>query len=384
MLLLSMLYSVSDHPRQVAVGILLAIPLLLSAWTNLFVPSRDALVTEVMANAVFLCYILLAILKRIFSAGKVTMTEIFRAVNVYIMIAMAFGMVYLVIDFLQPGSFQFLYGGHTMSAIIYFSFGVLANGGVGDIVATGPLLHSVVTIEMIVGVMYMAVLIGLLVNAHYSTRYNSGTSGDRPGGSRDVPDTKPARLPFLRSGGPLTLIAIAVMLNLATSITMIAFGFPLFLDTWGTSLVVMTGGFWIGACAGVLYNLIMACTFWGIPSVLWAASSVLVAAATYFFWKRGWVDLKKPCLLCAAGILTGLANTPLVMVNITLFHLAPAAGPVAIAQFLEEIIASPVIRDVLSECLIEIADKTISLVLAAVIALILRDILAKEHPDQGE
>jgi len=43
-----------------------------------------------------------------------------------------------------------------------------------------------------------------------------------------------------------------------------------------------------------------------------------------------------------------------------------------------------VIRDVVSECLIEIADKTISLVLAAVIALLLSDILAKEHPDRSE
>jgi len=384
MLLLSALYNVSDHPRQVAIGILLAIPLVLSAWTNVFLPSQDTLIAEVIATGVFLAYILLVILKRVFSAREVTITEIYRAVNVYLMIALTFGMVYLLIDFLQPGSFQFIYGERTLSAIIFFSFGILAMGGVGDIVATGPLVHSVITIEMVIGVMYMAVFIGLLVNAHYSTRSSSGNTGDRPGGRKYVPDTKPARLPYLRSGGPLTLIAIAVMLNLATSITMVAFRFPLFLDTWGTSLVVMTGGFWIGACAGIIYNLIMAYTFWGIPSVLWATNSILVAAATYFFWKRGWVDLKKPFLLCAAGILTGLVNTPLVMVNIMLFNMAPSSGPVAISDFLSGIIASPVIRDVISECLIEIADKTISLVLAAVIVLLLHDILEKYHPDQWE
>lgn len=383
-LLLSALYSVSDHPRQVAIGVLLAIPLLLSAWTNVFLPSQDTLVAEVIATAVFLCYILLAILKRVFSAETVTMTEIFRAVNVYLMIALTFGMVYLLIEFLVPGSFQFEYGERTMSAIIYFSFGVLAMGGVGDIVATGPLLHSVVTIEMIIGVMYMAVFIGLLVNSHYSARTVPGTAGDRPGGRMDTEDARPAHLPYFRSGGPLTLIAIAVMMNLATSITMVAFGFPLFMDTWGTSLVVMTGGFWVGACAGVIYNLIMAFTFWGLPSVMWAASSVLVAAVTYFFWKRGWIDLRKPYRLCAAGTITGLVNTPLVMMNFTLFNLSPADGPRAISQFLSGIIANPAIREVVSECLIEIADKTLSLVLAAVIALLLGDILEKYHPDRGE
>jgi hypothetical protein len=128
----------------------------------------------------------------------------------------------------------------------------------------------------------------------------------------------------------------------------------------------------------------MAFTFWGPASVLWAASSVLVAAATYLFWKRGWVDVRKPYRLCAAGIATGLLNTPVVMANLMLFNLAPADGPVAIAQFLSGIIASPVARDVVSECLIEIADKTISLVLAAVIALLLSEILEKYRPGRGE
>ena len=383
MLLLSALYSVSDHPRQVAIGILLAIPLLLLAWANVFTPSRDTLIAEVMATAVFLTYILLVILKRVFSAQKVTMTEICRAVNVYIMIALAFGMVYLLIHFFIPGSFQFEYGEWTLSGIIYFSFGILTMGGVGDIVATGPLAHSVVTIEMIVGVMYMAVFIGLLVNAHYSTRASDGNSINT-GGKDPEPADVPARLPYLRSGGPLTLIAIGVMLNLATSITMVAFAFPLFLDTWGTSLVVMTGGFWVGACAGIIYNLVMAGTFWGLPSVLWASSSILVAGLTYFFWTRGWVDLKKPFRLFAAGIVTGLVNTTLVMLNFMLFNLSPAEGPRAISQFLTGIIVHPLAREVVSEALIEIADKTISLTLAAVVALLLSDILQKYRPDRSE
>ena len=86
-------------------------------------------------------------------------------------------------------------------------------------------------------------------------------------------------------------------------------------------------------------------------------------------------------MLGAAGIITGLANTPLVMTNTTLFHLTPSEGPLVVSQFLSGIITSPVIRDVVSECLIEIADKTLSLVLAAVVALLLNDILNKYQPD---
>ena len=174
------------------------------------------------------------------------------------------------------------------------------------------------------------------------------------------------------------------MMNLATSITMVALNAPVFLDTWGTSLVVMTGGFAIGACAGIIYNLIMAYTFWGTSSVLWAGSSILVAGATYFFWKRGWVDIKTRPSLRGAGIVTGLINTVLVIVNLTVFHLTPTPGQISISEFLAGQIANPGIRELLSACLIEIADTTISLVLAAVIALLLSGILRKYHPDRGE
>jgi hypothetical protein len=367
----------------VAIGILLAIPILLTAWTNVFLPSQDTLIAEVFSTIIFLTYILLAILKRVFAAREVTPTEIYRAVNVFIMIALTFGLVYLLIDIYAPGSFTYTSGEQTMSALFYFSFGVLSTVGVGDIIAINPIAHSVVIIEMIIGVMYMAVFIGLLVNAHYSSRYASGNGGRLPR-EPDTPETKPVRLPYLSSGGPVTLVAIGVMLNLATSITMVAFHFPLFMDTWGTSLIVMTGGFWVGASAGVLYNLIMAYTFWGPSSVLWATNSILVAAATWFFWKRGWVDLKKPFMLAAAGIITGLVNTPLVILNTMLFNLAPSEGPITISEFLSGIVQNPAIRDILSECLIEIADKTLSLLLAAVVALLLHDVLNTYRPEMRE
>jgi len=214
-LLLFSLYEVSDNPRQVAIGVLLAIPALLAAWTNVFVPSHNMLVAELLSVAVFLVYILLAILKRVLSAREVTLTELYRAVNVYIMIGIAFGMIYSLTELLSPGSFQYTYGQHSFSSIFYFSFVALSTAGFGDITAISPFARSVVIIEMIIGVMYLAMLIGLLVNAHYSSRY--GTR--REEGSREQPGTHGAllkKLPLISAGGPLSLIAIGVVLNLAT------------------------------------------------------------------------------------------------------------------------------------------------------------------------
>ena len=52
-----------------------------------------------------------------------------------------------------------------MSTYVYFSFVVQATAGFGDITAISPFVRSFVTLEMILGVTYLAVLIGRLINA---------------------------------------------------------------------------------------------------------------------------------------------------------------------------------------------------------------------------
>jgi hypothetical protein len=380
-LLLFSLYEVSDSPRQVAVGVLLAIPALVAAWTNVFVPSHNLLVAELLSVAVFLVYILLAILKRVLSAREVTLTELYRAVNVYIMIGIAFGMIYSLTELLSPGSFQYTYGQHSFSSVFYFSFVALSTAGFGDITAISPFARSVVIIEMIVGVMYMAMLIGLLVNAHYSSRYGTWREKgltEQPG----APGAEVKTLPIKLSGGPLSLIAIAVILNLATSIVMVELRLPVFMDTWGTSVAVMTGGFFIGACAGVLYNLIMAATVWTPSSAVFATSSLLVAGMTWTFWKRGWIDLAHLQRLVAAGVATGCANAALIVTITTLLSFPPYEGTLVIHRFFLGITGNPVIATAVATAVLEVADKTLSLALAAVAALFLQNMFSKnqDHP----
>jgi hypothetical protein len=380
-LLLFSLYEVSDSSRQVAIGVLLAIPALLAAWANVFVPSQNMLVAELLSVAVFLVYILLAILNRVLSAREVTLTELCRAVNVYIMIAIAFGMIYALCELLSPGSFQYTYGAHSFSSVFYFSFVALSTAGFGDITAIAPFARSVVIIEMIIGVMYMAVLIGLLVNAHYSSRYGTRREERIP----EQPGTRGAllkRLPFISSGGPLSLIAIGVVLNLATSIVMVELGLPLFMDTWGTSLAVMTGGFFVGACAGVLYNLIMAATVWTPAYAVFAASSLLVAAMTWMFWRRGWIDIRRLHLLVAAGMATGLANAVLIITITTLLSFPPYEGTLAVHRFFLATTGNPAVAAAFATAVLEVTDKTLSLALAAVAALFLQEMFSKnpDHP----
>ncbi len=339
------------------------------------------LIIEFVAVAIFLIYILLAILKRVLASREVTLTELYRAVNVYILIGIAFGMIFALTELLSPGSFHYAYEEPSFSSVVYFSFVALSTAGFGDITAISPFARSVVIIEMIIGVMYMAVLIGLLVNAHYSSRYGKPREDQTP----EPPGTRGAilkKLPFVSSGGPLSLIAIGVVLNLATSVVMVELGLPLFMDTWGTSLAVITGGFFVGACAGVLYNLIMAATVWTPSYAVFAASSLLVAAMTWMFWRRGWIDIRRLHLLVAAGMATGLANTVLVITITTLLSFPPYEGTQVVHRFFLAATGNPALASAVATAVLEVTDKTLSLALAAVAALFLQDMFSKnqDHP----
>ena len=168
--LLAGLYFISDRPRQLVIGVLLAFPSFFIGWIWYSHPSKEVGIALLIAFIIFLTYILLLILRRILFAREVTRFEISRAVMVYIIIGLIFGMIYMLMEFLSSGSFMISSGKITLSALFYFSFVALSTTGFGEIYAVAPLARSVVIIEMLVGVMYMAVLIGLLINAFLINR----------------------------------------------------------------------------------------------------------------------------------------------------------------------------------------------------------------------
>jgi hypothetical protein len=143
----------------------------------------------------------------------------------------------------------------------------------------------------------------------------------------------------------------------------------------------------VGALAGVLYNLIMAGTLWETYTLVFAGSSVLVAVATWWFWKRGWVDLRRPGPLLAAGMITGAANALLVVFLMTVFHLPLYQGTLPIYGQVLGIIPHPGAARFLLELLVEVIDKTISLVLAAAAATfftaLFRQEIARGEQEKG-
>jgi hypothetical protein len=170
-------------------------------------------------------------------------------------------------------------------------------------------------------------------------------------------------------------MALAIAVGFADWGTALAVGalhLPFFLDSWATSAGVIAGGVGVGLAGAVLYHALMAATLWGANAWVWMLSSVLVACLSAVFLRAGWIDIERPYRIVAAGVLTGLANACLATAifsfvvglpddpNIRAFRDALRAVPGGAAGSL-----------LAQEIVIEVADKTISLISAAAVVVLL-------------
>jgi hypothetical protein len=87
---------------------------------------------------------------------------LWSAVSVYLIIGLIWALFYSIIEFFDPGSFRYS-GSPTLllsdSDLIYYSFVTITTLGYGDIVPATIHAKSFVIVEIITGVLYLAILI---------------------------------------------------------------------------------------------------------------------------------------------------------------------------------------------------------------------------------
>ncbi len=133
----------------------------------------------------------LVILRRILPKETVDLETLFAAVDVYIMIGLIFGTIFIALAHIEPGTKPFLAqpGFHPSSDYIYLSFVTLTTVGFGDLTPYTEVARSVVVLEALIGQIFLVTLVARLV-ALYSTenrerqRILSRRPSERQGGGR--------------------------------------------------------------------------------------------------------------------------------------------------------------------------------------------------------
>jgi len=174
-------------------------------------------------------------------------------------------------------------------------------------------------------------------------------------------------------GSVSALVVAVATLDYLSARVADALSIPFYLDTWATSAGVLAAGLVPGIVGGALYCALMAATVWNPIGIVWTISSANVALLTWTFARRGWVDVERPVGLLSAGIITGALNTLLaaLLEPIVYGTRNPFDKSMLFRELFQRSLGSwgGVLH--LDDLLVEITDKTASIIVAAAIAALL-------------
>lgn len=169
-ILISSVYAVSEKTRNTVIAFILVAPLLFFDWIGpvLQVPNAD--IVGAVLGILFLGFVLFSILSFIFNQDIITQEVISASVSVYLLLGIAWAMIYGLLEKIHPGSFHFsdALAENTKMIFSYYSFVTLTTLGYGDISPLTDKAATLSVVEAIIGQLYLTVLIARLIGLHIS------------------------------------------------------------------------------------------------------------------------------------------------------------------------------------------------------------------------
>jgi Ion channel len=175
---LTAVWAVRRTPALTWVAVTLGVPATVFTVLEALSPGSDLVVlVSAVLHAPFYFFVSYAMIRYLFHDTKVTRDELFATAAAFTVVAWGFTYVYAAAQVVFPGSFI----GEAGSAqrewfeLLYLSFSVLTSVGLSDVVPVLPQARSLVIIEMVAGVLYVALVVARLVGL---TAPRAGSSAD--------------------------------------------------------------------------------------------------------------------------------------------------------------------------------------------------------------
>ncbi|MHC4844234.1 MAG: potassium channel family protein [Planctomycetota bacterium] len=165
---ISAIYSVSQKRYYFLIGTLLILPLLLATWTKQLVVSPALALIGTCSGILFFAFMVITIVSFVFKQNRVTLNVINASVVVYLLMAMMWAMLFILLEKVQPGSFSMIasQGEGSTFHFFYYSFVTITTLGYGDITPTTEIARSLALLEAVIGQIYLVVLVARLVGIH--------------------------------------------------------------------------------------------------------------------------------------------------------------------------------------------------------------------------
>ncbi len=168
----AIIFAIRSRRSHVIIASFLALPLIISTWSYYFVGFASLNLLTRIFGALFCGYAVINILRIVVQSEEVTKETIYAAIVAYMLMALMWAFLYMILELLAPGSFSFserAFRAETMR-FKYFSFVTITTLGYGDITPLTNKASSLVLLEALVGQIYLVVLVAWLVGMHVSRR----------------------------------------------------------------------------------------------------------------------------------------------------------------------------------------------------------------------
>ena len=150
-----------------------AVVWMVCAVVSFFAPSSDS-ATIISQVAIIPAQLLMtiALLRYIYMSKVVNANVMMTAITVYIFIAAMFTPLYVIVSRLDVNAFvdNGLGVAPQWQQLVYFSFVTLATLGYGDVLPLNAWARSLATMEGMVGVLYVALIMGRLIGVYSQER----------------------------------------------------------------------------------------------------------------------------------------------------------------------------------------------------------------------
>ncbi|MCB2185948.1 MAG: hypothetical protein KQJ78_05985 [Deltaproteobacteria bacterium] len=161
LLLISAAVAVGPDRRRLVWALCLGGPSFVLSWVNVLTDYHQLAHLGQVFWLFFLIFLIKTFLKQIVTADRVDLDLIWAAVSTYLLLALAWGLLFSLLDHFSPEAFL---GEPTSADFIYFSFVTLTTLGYGDIVPVSPEARALAMVEAVNGVLYTGVFIAGLVS----------------------------------------------------------------------------------------------------------------------------------------------------------------------------------------------------------------------------
>jgi Ion channel len=159
--------AVRSSPAWTWFGVLLAIPAGVLLVIQAITGSDDLLPYSSAFEAVLYFYAAGALIAYMLADHEVTRDELFAVGATFTLVAWAFAYSFTVLQAIEPGSFTAAVdptGQRTWIELLFLSFTTLSSTGLSDVIPIKPFARSIVMLEQLAGVAYIAMVVSRLVS----------------------------------------------------------------------------------------------------------------------------------------------------------------------------------------------------------------------------